>query len=240
MEKMKSNVNVFDQDAKIYGGYQYTTSTRLSSKLVLQRSLDLILQIDQFKGRSILDIGCGDGFSTILFWDHSQCSSLIGVDAAPHAIEVANANKKDRPIQFIVGDAQNLPFPDNNFDLVLIQSMLHHVDDPLGTIREAFRLAPEVLIHESNGNSLALKLRARTGHYHREHNEKVFSTYKINNWIKKSGGKVVYKKFANFVPTFCPNWLAKAMKRMEPLVEPLPLLNSQLCSMFVFLATRQK
>jgi ubiquinone/menaquinone biosynthesis C-methylase UbiE len=86
----------------------------------------------------------------------SLLHTLVGVDAAGHAIEVANTNKENRPAEFLVGDAHQMPFSDNSFDVALVQSILHHDDNPKDVIREAFRVAPEIVIHEPNGNNLGL------------------------------------------------------------------------------------
>ena len=155
MDSVNSKGDVFSRDAASHGGYLYTTNKRLSSHLATQRSKDVILQLARFAGRRMLDMGCGDGFYTLYFWDHGQPRAMIGVDAAYGAIQVANSNRQGRPIGFIVGDVHRLPYPDNSFDLVLVQSILHHDDNPLGIISEAFRLAPEILIHEPNGSNSA-------------------------------------------------------------------------------------
>jgi hypothetical protein len=49
---------------------------------------------------------------------------------------------------------------------------LHHDDDPQDMIREAFRLAPEILIHGRNADNLSLKIIEKTSSYHRQHREK--------------------------------------------------------------------
>lgn len=238
MRSVNPNVDVFNQDATSNFGYLYTTNTRLSSQLATHRSMDIILQTGCFAGRSVLDMGCGDAFYTIHFWDRGKPRAMIGIDAAHHAIQVANANKKDRPIRFLVADAHRLPYPDNSFDLVLVQSILHHDDNPLGIIREAFRLAPEILIHEPNGNNLGLKIIEKTSRYHREHHEKSYTTRQIIRYVKQAGGKVVYQRFAGFVPMFCPDWLARTMKVVEPVVEHLSLINAMGCAVIVLVAMR--
>ncbi len=104
-----------------------------------------------FTDRAVLDVGCGDGFYTTQYWDFGRPRRLVGVDAAAQAIEVARSNKGDRQIEFRVGDSHALPFPDDSFDIVLVQSILHHDDAPETTLREAFRVAPQVVIHKPNG-----------------------------------------------------------------------------------------
>ncbi len=131
-----------------------------------------------------------------------------------------------------------MPFADNSFDVVLVQSVLHHDHDPLHMLREAFRLAPRIIIHEPNGNNPGLKVIEKTSRYHIEHNEKSYSTRTMKSWIKQAGGKVVYEKVAGFVPMFCPDWMAKAMKFIEPVVESIPLLRSIGCAVYVMTAVR--
>src|SRR2546421_1477127 len=102
------NVEPFNRDAAGNEGYLYTTNASLSSKMATRRSTTIILATGRFMGRSVLDLGCGDGFFTFRFWDHGKPRSMVGVDAAEKAVEVANRKKGNRPINFIVGDAHHL------------------------------------------------------------------------------------------------------------------------------------
>ncbi len=232
------SVEVFDQDVLDHGGYVYTTSMQLSSRLATRRTADIILQTGCFENRRILDMGCGDGFFTLHFWDKGHPKSMIGIDAAEQAIRSANKNKGDKPIQFLVGDVHHLPWEDNSFDLVLIQSILHHDNDPKDMIREAFRLAPAILIHEPNGNNPGLKVIEKISPYHRKHGEKSYSSSQFNQWIGENGGQIIYHKFAGFVPMFCPDWAARLTKRIEPAIERIPCLRDLACSVVVLVANR--
>jgi SAM-dependent methyltransferase len=235
----KPNIHPFNQDATEHGGYLYTTKVSLSSLLATQRTTDTILQLGHFAGRSVIDMGCGDGFFTLRFWDVGHPTRMTGVDMADKAIEVANKRRGDRPIYFEVGDAHKLPYPDNSFDLAVIQSILHHDDNPLATIREAFRLAPEVLIHEPNGNNFGLKVIEKTSAYHREHGERSYTARRIMSWIEQAGGRAVTWRYSGFVPMFCPDWIARNMKRLEGIVEQTPFLNIFGCAVYVVVAVRR-
>lgn len=231
-------VDPFNRDVADNAGYLYTTNNRLSSQLATRRSTETILQMQRFMGRSVLDVGSGDGFYTLQFWDRGQPREMVGVDMAEKAVEIANAKKGERPIRFEVGDAHKLPYPDDTFDVVLIQSILHHDYDPAGIIREAFRVAPEILIHEPNGNNMGLKVIEKTSAYHREHAEKSYTPRQVIRWIREAHGQVMRCKFAGFVPMFCPDWMAKVMKRVEFIVEGVPVLNRFGCAVFVLVAVR--
>lgn len=200
--------------------------------------MDIILETDCFENRAVLDMGCGDGYFTIHFWDTGKPRSLDGVDAAEQAIISANKKKETRPINFRVGNAHHLPYADNSFDLVLIQSILHHDNDPQDMIREAFRLAPVILIHEPNGNNLGLKIIERISPYHREHGEKSYNSFEFRKWIRETGGEITHHKFAGFVPMFCPDWIARLTKMIEPAIECIPFLRDLACSVVVLVARR--
>ncbi len=234
------NFEVFDHDAMSHDGYLYTKSSRLSSQLATQRTTDIILGTERFAGRSVLDIGCGDGHFTMKFWDRGHPKAVVSIDPAKHAIAVANINKGNRPIQFEIGDAHELAYPGNSFDIALIQSVLHHDSDPKDIIREAFRVAPEILIHEPNGNNPVLKLIERISPYHRKHREKSYSSRQLIRWVEECGGKVVDQRFAGFVPMFCPNWFARIAKAIEPIIERLPVVRTLGCAVYMLVARRDE
>ena len=84
-----SKVQPFDRDAGEGGGYVYTTNHRTSSQIALQRHFDLIREAVSFDGRSVLDIGCGDGFSTERFFDEGSPRRMVGLDPARPVAELA-------------------------------------------------------------------------------------------------------------------------------------------------------
>jgi SAM-dependent methyltransferase len=238
MKAEKRNVEVFERDAGENAGYLYTNTSRLSCKLATQRTTDIILETGEFAGRSVLDVACGDAYYTARFWDLGHPASLVAADAAATAVQVAMRNSASRPIRFLAGDAHRLPFENDSFDVVLLQSVLHHDDDPFHMIREALRIAPRILIHEPNGDNPGLKVIEKTSRYHIEHNEKSYGTRQMRRWIQAAGASVVYQRVAGFVPMFCPDWMAKSMKFIEPIVEGVPLVRSLGCAVYVMVGLR--
>ncbi|MCS6815427.1 MAG: methyltransferase domain-containing protein, partial [Cyanobacteria bacterium] len=75
--------------------------------------------------RTILDVGCGIGGSSLYLADRYQ-ASVTGITLSPvqaeRARERARSAQLDRSTapcaQFLVADAQAMPFADNSFDLV--------------------------------------------------------------------------------------------------------------------------
>jgi SAM-dependent methyltransferase len=73
--------------------------------------------------KRVLDVGCGPGINAPAF----RHTDYLGVDLDEGYIRDARARYGDR---FLVGDAANLNLPDPRpFDCILINSLLHHLDD---------------------------------------------------------------------------------------------------------------
>jgi len=238
MTKHKS-IDVFNKDAEFNEGYLYTHTERLSCKMATQRTTDIILETGELRDRRVLDLACGDAFYTIGFADKGCPAQLVATDAALTAVRLGVKKRGSRSIHFLSADSHMLPFANNSFDVVLVQSVLHHDDQPLQIIEEAFRIAPRIIIHEPNGNNPGLKIIERISKYHIEHNEKSYSTRRMRHWITRAGGRGVYEKVAGLVPMFCPDWVAKILKAVEPGLEAIPGLRLFGCAVYVMVATRK-
>ncbi|EON30358.1 SAM-dependent methyltransferase [Gordonia terrae C-6] len=78
----------------------------------------------------LLDIGCGDGFITMLLADRLPSGSVVGVDASRRMIERALLRVPPDllRVQFHVDDVLALPF-DDDFDIAVSFNALHWVHD---------------------------------------------------------------------------------------------------------------
>ena len=72
------------------------------------------------KGK-VLDIGIGSGLN-IPFYNSDKIDQVIGIDPSHELIELAQelANDSKASIDFVIGSAESIPYPDNFFDTVLV------------------------------------------------------------------------------------------------------------------------
>jgi ubiquinone/menaquinone biosynthesis C-methylase UbiE len=112
----------------------------LHAYLLQQGDLDAILA--EPRERSVLDVGCGGGQSCIRMKERFPSLRLIGIDLSADQIARARqrAQRKGYVIQFEVGDAQHLTFPDASFDVVFSFGSAKHWPDPLKGIGECWRV----------------------------------------------------------------------------------------------------
>lgn len=89
-------------------------------------------------GLRVLDIGCGEG--AVVAQLAGEGAAPVGIDPLASAIEIARA--ANRGLEFIVGEAQSLPFADASFDVAVFVNSLHHVplDHMMHALEEAARV----------------------------------------------------------------------------------------------------
>jgi ubiquinone/menaquinone biosynthesis C-methylase UbiE len=85
--------------------------------------------------------GCGRGEFAHWLARTAPNIRVTGIDFSAKAIEIANRRTSATPasIQFLIGDAQSLKFPDNSFDWVVSGECMEHVPSPRATAAEIFR-----------------------------------------------------------------------------------------------------
>lgn len=231
-------VDAFNRDVVTGGGYQYTTQASLSSRLANRRLTEAALQMVDFAGRRVLDVGCGDGTYTFELFDAGHPAVMVGLDPADQAIRTARTLTGCRNIRFDVGSAYAMNYEHDAFDVAHLRGVLHHLDRPEEAIREALRVAREIIVIEPNGYNLVLKLLENFSSYHIEHGEKSYRAAVLKTWTRRCGGDIHDQRWAGLVPFFCPDWMAGMLKIAEPLVERAPLVNAASCAVFVFRAGR--
>lgn len=138
---------------------------------------------------------------------------------------VRGQNLRPNSIAFTVGNAYTIKYKPNQFDLLLIRSVLHHLYDPQKALSNLVPFAKYCLIVEPNGYSPLLKIIEKISPYHRHHEERSFFPHTVHAWLRQNNFSLIESRFINLVPTFAPDWLAKTAKALEPAVETIPILK---------------
>jgi ubiquinone/menaquinone biosynthesis C-methylase UbiE len=95
-------------------------------------------------GQELLYVGSGSGVAAIQIAQTYDCK-VVGVDLLQTMVDAANAWAEERGatelVEFHVGNALNLPFEDNRFDVVLCESVNVFIPDLQKAAREYIRVA---------------------------------------------------------------------------------------------------
>src|SRR4051794_9433843 len=91
------------------------------------------------RGKTVVDIGCGDGaFVRALA---GAGADALGIEVSEDA--VAGARERDPAHRYEVGGAERLPLEDASIDVATLMRSLHHVPDPASAFPELRRVVRE-------------------------------------------------------------------------------------------------
>ena len=89
----------------------------------------------------VLDVGTGTGFLASLLAELGH--EVVGLDIS---MGMLNAARKKTRVDFVLGDAENLPFKDESFDAVICRHLLWTLPNPGRAISEWIRVAREKIV----------------------------------------------------------------------------------------------
>jgi SAM-dependent methyltransferase len=95
---------------------------------------------------SLLDIGCGEGVLTQRWAKLLDGRRVVGIDLDDPQLHEQWARRSAPNLEYRVMRAENLPFAEDEFDLVTAIEVLEHVPDPEHTLAEMTRCARRRLL----------------------------------------------------------------------------------------------
>jgi ubiquinone/menaquinone biosynthesis C-methylase UbiE len=139
----------------------YAQESRSPETLARFRSIrDCVLRLASQNGMQgrpfeVADIGCGAGTQSLLW---SECAHRVhGLDVNEPLLELARqrANRQGYAIDFQLGSATNLPWPNESMDICLLIELLEHVSEWEPCLDECARvLRPKGILVLSTSNKL--------------------------------------------------------------------------------------
>jgi ubiquinone/menaquinone biosynthesis C-methylase UbiE len=141
---------VLDVDKKYLKEEQYKSSTNLSARIIIHQKFRTnpesfygwIWKNYEIKNPvKILEVGCGTGeFWLENFSKLPPGSEILMTDFSEGMIEKAKSKIDFDHIKFEVVDIDNLPYPDDSFDIVMAHHVIYHASDKNKAISELKRV----------------------------------------------------------------------------------------------------
>ena len=126
-------IEQFDEMAENYEKGIWGKYFNYSNKKVFEYSIKKIT-IDS----KVLDIGCGPGQMEELVTELAVRGEAIGLDISNKML--LRAKEKHGKASFVFGFADNIPFPENYFDIVYCLNSFHHYPNQVKALKEMFRV----------------------------------------------------------------------------------------------------
>ena len=94
----------------------------------------------KFPGGRVLEIGCGVGWESIAWAQNGM--DIHSIDLSPAAIELAQKNFEHNHLKgdLRLGNAEDLPFEDESFDIVTSLGVLHQTESTERAVSEVYRV----------------------------------------------------------------------------------------------------
>ena len=168
-QKIEKIKKFWDERAEEYGeDWQATLGERYLRLLEIREVLRLIARL---RPNNVLDVGCGNGYSTAKYAERFRHISFVGLDYSEemivHAKKRALAN-----CSFMVADVLKVEtLPAGKYDLVLTQRCLQNLPD----YEAQYQAITNLLSTKSEAGVLCLMECSKDG------------VYKLNKWRRKLG-----------------------------------------------------
>lgn len=129
--------NLEDEGEKTFAEWEFEQSRRLNDYYLPE--IDFLKEI---QSKTILDIGSGSGGKTT-FYALSNAKKIIGIDTEERFIAQAKdfaSCKNAKNIDFLVVNAERMPFENDSFDMCIMNDVFEHVSRPETVLKEVNRI----------------------------------------------------------------------------------------------------
>ncbi len=180
---------------------KHTNSNPIQRYLLSRFNRRLIECVRLANPKTILDAGCGEGFTLTQLTKAGIKATMSGIDYSEEAI--ALAEKTAPTLRIAKASIYSLPFPESAFDLVICSEVLEHLEHPEKAIAEIRRVSKKhILVSVPNEPyfQIANFLRGKYPRTFGNHPEHInhWSSYAIVTLLRSAGLSIqrVYTPFA--------------------------------------------
>lgn len=115
------------------------------SRIFLDNFLKTVVETIKPLGvKSILDVGCGEGFTLAKLKKEKSFQKLEGIDAVKESVEIGKKLHPDLLLK--LGDIYDLDYKDNSFDILLCTEVLEHLAKPSEALKELIRVSKKYVM----------------------------------------------------------------------------------------------
>jgi len=156
-----------------------------------RRTYEIIRSINKYcpsKKNSILDIGAAEGLMLSAIKRMSPEAKCVGLEYSKELIE----RNRDEKINLVQGDAQDLPFQNDSFDIVTAAAVIEHLPQPAKMLAEARRvLKKDGVLIMTTPDPFFEKIAGMIGHLDKEKHLETFNLKKLKKCLEDAGFQIL-------------------------------------------------
>lgn len=123
---------------------KHTTSNPIQRFLLARFNKRLLECVRLANPKTILDAGCGEGFTMSLLQAEGVRATMVGIDYSDDAIAIARKTAPELAIS--KASIYELPYKKSSFDLVICSEVLEHLETPVRAIAEISRVSKKYVL----------------------------------------------------------------------------------------------
>lgn len=123
---------------------KHKSTNPLQKKLLEDFTKVLVREVKRLEPESVLDVGCGEGFTLEKLRLAGVGKKLEGVDFLERAIELGKREHPDLDLK--TGTIFDLKYKDNSFDVVICSEVLEHIIEPEKGLQELVRVSKKYCV----------------------------------------------------------------------------------------------
>jgi len=201
-----------DETAEEYDDWRFSRGGELVDEGEKEALFELV---DDIGGDRVLEVACGTGRFAVELSESG--AEVTGVDISKPMLMkgVGKARERGLGVEFMRGDAKELPFPDDTFDLVLGMRFFHLIDEPAAYLREMARVSKGRVVFDTFNRGSARVV------YNRflPMGSRLYSEEEVRDVVEGAGVELVERR-DDFVVPFglyraIPKTLAKGFRSID-------------------------
>lgn len=209
--KKQLSEEYYGKEAKDYNSIRSATPGR--KQIVNIKNKIFTKLLNKAKGKKILDVACGTGRFLHLYGDRE----IHGIDISSDQLK--EARKLNLAKKLTVADAENIPYPDNFFDVVITSQFIEHIPQYEQVIKEMVRVTKpkgSLIIDFPNKHSLTYlptKFRILKG---KLRHLNLFTKKQIINLSKKNNLQIKdYENTVIITPNIFPGFFQSIVSKIN-------------------------
>ena len=146
-------------------------------------------------GERVLDVACGNG-SLSLKIAKKGCQ-VHGIDMSTYSIGKAKSIGSKQGCDFLIADAEYLPYESESFDKIVCSSSLEHFGNDVKALKEMSRVLKSdgILVLTTDSSTYPMKEALRSKHKTRYHVVNYYNSEQISERFERAGFKLLSHKY---------------------------------------------
>jgi 2-polyprenyl-3-methyl-5-hydroxy-6-metoxy-1,4-benzoquinol methylase len=124
-----------------FTGERLIPDLNFSAAFYYEHMIRYLFAVHFAKGKTVLDVGCGEGYGSKLLFTHGKAKKVFGIDIDPASIKHAKKQYGSSSVQYAVDSAEKLStIKDNSIDLVVCFELIEHIEDQASCFKNIKRV----------------------------------------------------------------------------------------------------